>query len=115
MQIDTTYLLPLATNLMAILIPIIAGYVITYLHKMITTENIQQIQTQIAIKQGLAYDIVNFIEQVYKDLNGQAKFTKAVANFMAVAAAKGINITTDEMQLFIESAVKIMKDAVKAV
>lgn len=104
----------IALDTLAVLIPIAVTWLIAYVNKKIGTEKLKQVSMELDAKQGLSYDIVNFVEQVYKDLQGPEKFNKALELFAAQAKAKGFTVTPDELHVFIESAVKIMNDAVKA-
>ena len=56
-------------------------------------------------KRELAYDVVTFVEQKYKDLHGADKFNKAVEAFAKILTERGIETSTTEIMTLIESAV----------
>jgi len=56
-------------------------------------------------KKKVALDTVKYIEQVFKDLHGSEKFNKAVECAKEWLEEKGINISSTELNILIESAV----------
>lgn len=56
-------------------------------------------------------DVVQFVQQVYKDLDGDAKLKKAVEEASTILQSKGIKITETEINMLIESAVFSMKQS----
>jgi cell division protein FtsB len=56
-------------------------------------------------KEAVAKTVCAAIEQLYQDLDGEAKKQKALENIEAMLAEKGIAITQLEMEMLIESAV----------
>jgi len=104
-------LLTLAGNLLAILIPILVGFIMEYLRRKLGTEKMKRIQEELAAKQELALLAVRFVEQVYIDLRGEEKYQKA-AEWLVVQAAKvGLKLTADEVKGLIEAALRELKDA----
>ena len=65
------------------------------------------------IKKDLAKTVVQFVEQVYKDLHGEEKLNAALTAFSEMLAEKGITITDLEMRMLIEAAVAEFNDAFK--
>ncbi|MBQ7670543.1 MAG: hypothetical protein IJS45_07475 [Clostridia bacterium] len=57
------------------------------------------------IKKDVARTVVSAVEQIYKDLHGEEKFSKAREALEDMLAEKGIVITDLELQMLIESAV----------
>lgn len=70
-------LLTLAGDLLAILIPILAGLAVEYLRRRLGTEKMKRVQEELNAKQDLALIAIRFAEQVYKDLHGEEKYQKA--------------------------------------
>jgi len=104
-------LLTLAGNLLAILIPILVGFIMEYLRRKLGTEKMKRIQEELAAKQELALLAVRFVEQVYIDLRGEEKYQKS-AEWLVVQAAKvGLKLTADEVKGLIEAALRELKDA----
>lgn len=60
------------------------------------------------IKKDVAATTVKYIEQVFKDIHGEAKLNKAKEHMTALLEEKGINVSTNEIVLLLESAVKDM-------
>lgn len=57
------------------------------------------------VKQQLAKIAVQFVEQVYKELHGEAKLNAALMALAGLLAEKKINASEDEMRIMIEAAV----------
>ena len=62
-------------------------------------------------KQAVAKSAVQFVEQVYKDLHGEAKLTEALVAAETMLAEKGITISALELRVLIEAAVSEFNDA----
>ena len=62
-------------------------------------------------KRKVAATTVAYIEQVYKDLHGDEKLTRALAVAASILSQKGIKTTDEELKVLIEAAVKKMNDA----
>ena len=56
-------------------------------------------------KQSVAKTVVQFVEQVYKDLHGEEKLNAAIATAADMFTEKGIHVSDLEMRVLIESAV----------
>ena len=98
---------PVAT----VLAGIIAAYLIAWIRKAIGTETLAQIQQQMELKQGLAYDTVAYVQQVWGHLDGAGKKKEAINKFVILAAQKGVTVTNEEIEVLLESAVKALKAA----
>lgn len=61
-------------------------------------------------KRELAFDVVTFVEQKYKDFHGEQKFNEAVKAFTEILAERGIKTSTTEIMTLIESAVGAFND-----
>ena len=64
-------------------------------------------------KRTLAKLVVQFIEQAYKDLHGEAKLNAALAVLADMLRDKKINATELEMKVLIEAAVAEFNEAFK--
>ncbi len=96
---------------LAIFIPVLVALAVEYVRRRLGTEKLRKIQEELATKQDLAILAVRFVEQVYKELEGPAKYQKAAEWLAARANEHGIRITTDEVKGLIEAALREMKDA----
>ena len=56
-------------------------------------------------KRDLARTVVQFVEQVYKDLHGEEKLDAALAAFSEMLAEHGITVSDLEMRVLLEAAV----------
>jgi hypothetical protein len=56
-------------------------------------------------KKDVAKTVVQAVEQVYKDLHGDEKLSKALESASEMLAEKGIMVTELEMRMLIEAAV----------
>ncbi len=78
------------------------GYVIAYLRKRIADE-------KLVVVKNIAKDAVIFTQQVFGHLDGKAKLRVAVERVSALLAERGIKAAPQEIEMFIESAVKTAK------
>ena len=62
-------------------------------------------------KRTLAKVVVQFVEQVYKELHGEDKLAAALTVFSEMLAEKGIQATELEMEVLIEAAVAEFNNA----
>jgi LL-H family phage holin len=104
-------LLQLAYNLLAILIPVLAGFLVELLRRKLGTEKMRKIQEELNAKRELALLAVRYVEQVYKDLHGEEKFNKAAEWLVEQAAKMGLQLTANEVKGIIEAALRELKDA----
>ena len=65
------------------------------------------------IKKELANTVVQFVEQVYKDLHGEEKLDVAMSAFSEMLAEEGIHVTELEMRMLLEAAVAGFNEAFK--
>lgn len=64
-------------------------------------------------KRAVAKSAVQFVEQVYKDIHGEAKLNEALKCASEMLAEKGIAITSLELRVLVEAAVAEFNDAFK--
>lgn len=57
------------------------------------------------VKRSVARTVVQGVEQIYKDLNGEEKLGKALEALEAMLLANGITVTDLELRMLIEDAV----------
>lgn len=69
---------------------------------------------QLEVVDAVAKSTVNYVEQVFKDVNGSAKLMRALDASQKALADQGIVITDEQLRVFIESAVKQANDEWKA-
>lgn len=62
-------------------------------------------------KKDVAKTVVQGVEQLYKDLNGEEKLERAIDNASEMLETKGIIITEMELRMLIEAAVGEFNDA----
>lgn len=65
------------------------------------------------VKMQLAKIAVQFVEQTYKELHGEAKLSAALIAFEGLLAEKKINASADEMRILIEAAVAEFNEVFK--
>ena len=56
-------------------------------------------------KRAIAKTVVQFVEQVYKNLHGEEKLNAAMAAFSDMLAERGIHVSELEMRVLLEAAV----------
>lgn len=64
-------------------------------------------------KRAVAKTVVQFVEQVYKDVHGKEKLKAAMKRASELLAEKGINVSSVEMETLIEAAVAEFNEAFK--
>ena len=86
-------------QIMYAIITAIAGYI------GIVLKNLVKKHLDDKTKKEVAKNAVQFVEQVFKDLNGDDKLIEALAAASEMLAEKGITITELELRVLIEAAV----------
>ena len=100
----------LAFDLLSILLPLLAIALVELIRRRLGTEKMRRIQKELEAKQELAALAVQFIEQVYRDYEGEEKFDAAADWLADRLTEKGIKISTAEITGLIEAALRAFKD-----
>lgn len=74
----------------------------------------EQGKDRLEIIDTVAKTTVNYVEQVFKDVKGGAKLMRALEVAQAELAKQGVHITDEQLNVFIESAVKEANEKWKA-
>lgn len=96
---------------MAIIVPALATLIATffaYLGNKLKNAYQEKVNNETA--QAVVKDVVQFVEQVYKDVGGEEKLKKAISETTTILNSKGIKITETEIKMLIESAVYGLKE-----
>ena len=102
-------LIKLAYDVLAIVVPALVTVGAAWLYKRLGVERVAQIREQLETKRALAEAAVLFVQQVYWELDGPAKYDQAAAWLSNMAARYGLEITDDEIKGLIEAALKLLK------
>jgi LL-H family phage holin len=102
-------LLQLLYDVIAILVPVLVGYLVAWIQKKLGTEKVQKIAQELQTKQELARIGVQFVQQAYKDLGGPEKYEKAAEWLSDMAMKMGLALTDEEIKALIEAALKELK------
>ena len=86
------------TTILYAVLTALAGYIGIFAKKLYTK------YVNDKTKQAVAKTVVQAVEQIYKDLHGEAKLNKALEAASENRAEKGITITDLEMRMLIEAA-----------
>lgn len=97
-------------DILILLATVAAGYAVAWLRKRLGVEGMRRVEAELATKQELAGLAVRFVEQVYRDLHGEAKYQKAAEWLAARAGELGLTVTADEIKGLIEAALRAFKD-----
>lgn len=106
----------LLNQLIDILLPILATFLtglFTYLGTKLKAAYEQKVQTETA--ETVIKNVVKFVQQTCKDLNGEEKLKKAISEASTILASKGIALTDTEINMLIESAVYGLKEGLTKV
>ena len=93
------YILAYAPNIIAMFVSAIVGVL------GITLRNLANKYCNSELKRTIAKDVVQAVEQIFRDLHGKDKFYEAADMLRVMLEKNGIDITEDEMEMLIESAV----------
>ena len=94
-EIINTYLM----QILSVAVAAIAGYIGLVLKNLVAK------YLNNKTKRSLAKTVVQFVEQVYKNLHGDEKLNAALAAFSEMLAEHGIHVSELEMRILIEAAV----------
>jgi len=97
-------------NLLIIIVTLVAGFVVAYLRKRLGVEGMHKIALELSLKQELAELAVKFVEQIYRDFDGEEKYTMAAIWLADRISELGLKITESEVKGLIESALRTLKD-----
>ncbi len=100
----------LLQDALLLLVTLLAGFMVAWLKKRLSVEGMKKIETELALKQELAYLAVRFVEQAFKDLKGEEKYTQAAKWLSERAGEIGLNIAAAEIKGLIEAALRAFKD-----
>lgn len=106
----------LLNQLIDILLPILATFLtglFTYLGTRLKAAYEQKVKTETA--ETVIKNVVKFVQQTCKDLDGDAKLKKAISEASTILLSKGIELTETEINMLIESAVYGLKEGLTKV
>lgn len=87
----------------------VASYVAIEIKKGLQkTEDARLAKEQDKVKKDTAQKCVEAVEQMYKDLDGDAKLEKCIEAVSEILEKKGIEITEMEIRILIEAAVRTL-------
>ena len=87
------------TQILYTIVTAIAGYVAIVVKNLVT----KYINDK--TKKDIAKTVVQAVEQIYKDLNGEERLAKAIESASEMLTDKGIKVTDVELRMLLESAV----------
>lgn len=112
------YIFQILAGLVGIISLVVAKYGVELIHAKIGKEKIQallekanSIQEWVFANEMLADLVVHWAEKLHGKLPGSEQFAKAKAEFIRLAASKGIEVSEEDIALFIEGAVIKMKES----
>ncbi len=110
-MMDSGPIVEAARAALAVIIPIGAAYVVELLRRKVGVERLRRVQQELEAKRELATLAVKFAEQAFRDYGGDKKFLAAADWLTERARSLGLNVTEDEVEGLIESALREIKDA----
>ncbi|MCD7888326.1 MAG: phage holin family protein [Oscillospiraceae bacterium] len=105
MDIIKGFISDYGTAILYAVLTAIAGYL------GVAVKNIYQKYANDKTKKQVAETVVVAVEQLYDDLDGEEKLTKALEAMSQMLEEKGITISDIEMRMLIEAAVGSFNDA----
>lgn len=104
-------LLNIACDALAILIPVLAAFLIELMRRYIGTEKLRRVHKEFTAKQEIALLAVRVVEQYWSGtLHGEEKVDRAVNIMLLYAQRYGLKFKPHEFNDLIEQAVRRMKD-----
>lgn len=98
------------TQLIIVLIAIAVSGVTSWL-KAKKQESINRGQKEeVLLIERIVFNAVEYAQQKFKESNGSVKFDAALDKIQSELSRYGINITDNQLEMFMESAVKSMKE-----
>ncbi len=99
----------LLTQIFMLLGILLASFVVALLKKQLGVEKLKRIEAEFTAKQEIVDTIVLFVQQVYSAYGGEDKYKMALVKATDMMNKKGLKITPEELEILIESSVKLMK------
>jgi len=99
------------TQIFMLLGILLASFVLALLKKLLGVEKLKQIEAELIAKQEIVDTVVLFVQQVYAAYDGEEKYKMALARATDMMNKRGLKITPEELEVLIESSVKVMKKA----
>lgn len=106
---DNQLLGELFINIIYIFALVFSYFLILFLKKKIGIENLKKIEAEIYTNQELAKQVVLYVQKYFKDADSQTKYKEAFIALSNMLDKRGIVLSEDEVQILIESALKILK------
>lgn len=103
-------IITVVSNAFVLLVVAIITIASKWLAEKAGTERVKKLQSQLELKQGLAYTAVKFAEQAWKDLSGEHKYDQAAAWLTEQANSLGLKLTPQEARGLIEATLREIKD-----
>ena len=110
------YIFQILTGIVGIIAIVFAKYGTDLLKAKIGKEEIQNWLDKVKVVQEWVYSnemladlVVRWAEQLHGNLPGKEQFAKAKAEFIRLAAVRGIEVSEEDIDLFIEKSVLQMK------
>ena len=72
-------------------------------------EKMKKLTAELENKQDIVQTAILFVQQVFRNLDGPAKYAEAVKAATAALNDKGLSVTEDEIKRLIESGLKMLK------
>ena len=106
---DSEILSQLVLNLVGILGLIASYFIIAFLKKKVGLENLKKIDAELSTNEEMAKLVVLYIQKKFETADGETKFNEAYIALSEMLEKKGINLTETEIQVLIESSLKLLK------
>jgi Bacteriophage holin of superfamily 6 (Holin_LLH) len=88
----------------------LVGFIIGFVKTKLGTEGMKKVQAELYHKQSVASDAVNYVEQKFIGLSSSDKFSKAADYISNALAEKGIKVSSNEIEVLVESTLARFKD-----
>jgi len=90
---------------------LLASFVLALLKKHVGVQKLKEIEAELTAKQEIVDTVVLFVQQVYAAYDGEEKYKMALVRATDLMNKKGLEVTPEELEILIESSVKVMKKA----
>lgn len=97
-------------DVLKIVLPVLGVMLVRYIFSKVDIDKQDKIKSIIENKKDLAMIAVRFVEQVYKDIDGEEKFHHAFEWVASAFEKYGYPVDADEIEGLIEATLRQMKD-----
>jgi len=98
------------SQILLVLVTILAGYLVRLIVAKVGLDKINKAAAELAANQTLAVMAVRYAQQCYWAQKGYTRYAKAADWLAGELMSRGVKVTSDQIKILIESALRELKD-----